>query len=47
MDPQLFLIGIMAAWQATNDKKYRELAWKRAAANRVNRKSECKKKRGY
>jgi hypothetical protein len=37
----------MAAWQATNDKKYREVALKWAEANRLNRKSEDKKKSGY
>lgn len=40
----VFLIGVMAAWQATNDKKYREVVLKWAEANRVNRKSEDKKR---
>jgi rhamnogalacturonyl hydrolase YesR len=39
----VFLIGVMAARQATEDKKYREVALKWAEANRVNRKSEEKK----
>jgi hypothetical protein len=37
----------MATRPATNDKKYREVSLKWAEANRVNRKSEDKKKRGY
>ncbi len=41
----VFLIGVMAARQATEDKKYREVALKWAEAkNRVNRKSEDKKR---
>ncbi len=43
----VFLIGVMATRPATNDKKYREVSLKWAEANRVNRKSEDKKKRGY